>query len=148
MPAAVVTPQRLLAEPGWLLHPDAHVRLQPAESCAPPASEAPPASGALTLTLKPTDDSPLELFLLYCPGDLQHPTSRGRHVTKAASTCPATSTYRCNPEHARGTTSTHLPSIDGRMALLTGFSVELYMCTCSDVDSVEVEQRCRATPLS
>jgi hypothetical protein len=23
-------------------------------------------------TLKPTDDRPLELFLLYCPGDLQH----------------------------------------------------------------------------
>lgn len=69
----------------WLAAASAHVRPQPAEPCAPPASEVPPASGALTLTLKPTDDSPLELFLLYCPGDLQHPTTRVRHVKKGVS---------------------------------------------------------------
>jgi len=35
-----------------------------------------PASGAFMVTLKPTDDKPLELFLLYCPGDLQQCVKR------------------------------------------------------------------------
>lgn len=122
-----------------------------------------PASGASMLTLKPTDDTPLELFLLYCPGDLQGgglfhgvvcsdnnnnnnasssvllqlcgiykyppccwlsaPRLKALSISKTADT--RTANVGLPTRHP-----THLPSMEGLMALLTGFSDELYVCDC------------------